>query len=652
MMDVVRIVCMLLLPCCVFAEGLEIHRVVPSKIIYRVNEDGAVAVVLGNTAKTPQKAQLRLSTRWGMDGERELAKQDVELAPGEVKSFSFPWNSGSERFGHELRAELVEDGKPVAARSEYFNVINEWWRVSVCGNGDGGFCGPLAKENTLSPLRRKLFGYYHLPFVPFERGQPAQKEIGPFLGYGNHSLLYASTPSIFGALVAEGMEEDSTWYSGSGMYPFTNRKLREDQVLRKKWGLKVSMYSDESLTGPAGFEIARRHPEWVARTETGAFAEYGYASPSPLELAKPITSQPHGWYGLLADLYNAEALRFGDEALVKTIREFGWDAIFWDGCGYTVSPSYSYKGDPMPNGQDQEAISADNIKKTNETIWKEFPETFLWYNGADPASGGSFYPSGNGGGRKAKVQMVADPRGGSLHELQTPQITDPRNAAHSWRGLLDSYLNYRDAVRKRKWDMPLRGDNLHTGAIFPYSRNQSTAEEYAKTREDWAWSNHLVSLMAAAQLHFFGGGPPFRPTLQFMTRYSGFFWDERLKIVDKAYKLFELDSLREVWWEDAVYEGGGMLVFNLVNSPDTDSATFKLYDDPNAADDVEITFLNVKDIKGVKAWAAQPYGYDSPELAPVQVELKPELIDGNMVLAVPPFKYFSLVVVRLPGGGK
>ena len=438
------------------------------------------------------------------------------------------------------------------------------------------------------------------------------------------------------------------------MYPFTTKKMREEQAWRKKWGFKATMYSDKSMTGPVGFEIGRRHPEWVARTETGAFAEYGYASPSPVELAKPITTKMSGWFGLLPDLYNAEALRFGDEALVKSIREFGWDGIFWDGCGYVVGPWYSYKGDAMPNGQDAEEVSANNIRKTHEAIWKEFPEAFLWYNGANPADVGSFYPSGNGGGRKGKMQMVADPRNGSLKELQYPQVIDPRSAAHSWRSLFDIYLDSRDSVRKRKWDKPLLGDNLHTGYLFPCSRYDTTQEEAMKTREDWTWTNHAISLIAAAQLHFGGGGTAFRPMLQLMTRYSEFFWDEKIRMVGKAYKRFELDSLREVWWEDAVYEretaAGQDVIFNLVNSPDSEKAHPKLYADPRPADDVEITFLDVKDAKGVKAWAVRPYDYESTELAPVQVELKPELIDGNLVLTVPPFRYFSLVVVRIPKG--
>ena len=636
---------------CAYADGIEIHRVVPSKIIYRVNERGVVDVVVGNPTASAQSAEIRLVTRWDMDGKREIGKQDVTLAPGEVKTLNFAWDSGTERYGRSAEADLIQNGKIVATRSEFFNVINEWWRVNLCGRGGEGEPGLTPAKSQLFPLRKKVLDFYHLEFTP--PGEPTpQKEIGPFMGYGNHDMAYASAPSIFGALVPENIPEDVTWYSGSGSYPFKTSKMRTDAAWRKKWGYKCSMYSDKSLTGPVGFEIARRHPEWVARTETGAFAEFGYASPSPIELAKPPTTRMSGWFGLLPDLYNSDALRFGIDALVKSIKEFGWDGIFWDGCGYVVGPSYSYKGDAMPNGQDPEEVSAHNIRETDEAIWKEFPEEYLWYNGATPADVGSFYPSGNGGGRKGKMQMIVDSRNGSLKELQPGAIANPLSASHCWRSLFEVYLDARDSIRKKNWGIPLEGV-VQTGFLFPEGfRAAITPEELANSREQWAWSNHAISFIAAAQLHLCGGAAAFRPMLQVMTRYSRYFWDENIRIVEKAYKHYEVDSLREIWWEDSVYERkseqGKEIIFNLINSPDTEKAHMKIFNDPKVADDVELTCLDVKSTKGVKAWAVRPYDYESGVLEPTQEELKPEIIDGKLVMRVPPFRYFTLVVIKIP----
>lgn len=651
--NLVLIVCAAL----VHAAGVEIHRVIPSKIIYTPNEDGTINVVLGNTEPSPQQAEVRLVTRWDMDGEREIGKQEVTLAAGEVKSLTFPWNTGAERYGREARAEVIQKGKVTDARSEYFNVIKEWWRVNNCGAGIGGLCGKWAKENDLYPLRKRVFDYYHLKYKTYEHSFYTAgyypPETGPFLGYGNHGMAYASAPSVFGDLTPD-VPDDVTWYSGSGLYPFKTKDRKEDMAWCKKWGIKSTMYSYRSLTGPSGFEIARRHPEWVARTKTGAFDDSEFTSPSPLELTNSITTRMSEWFGLLPDLYNREALQFGANALVDTIKMFGFDGIFWDGCGYYVGPSYSYKGDPMPNGQDAEDISARNIRVTHETIWKEFPEAYLWYNGADPANVGSFYPSGNGGGRKGKIQMMVDARNGYLHEFQAVQIANPQNAGHSWRSLFEIYLDSRDSIRKKNWGTPLKGI-VQTGYVFPSGfRFEITQEEYARTREEWAWANHIISLMAAAQIHFCGGDNAFRPMLQMTTRYSQFFWDENVQIVDKAFKHYEVDSLREVWWEECVYEReteqGRDIIFNIVNSPDAETAHMKIYDDPKPADDVEITCLDIKSTKGVKAWAVRAYDYESTALAPVQETLKPELADGKLVVAVPPFRYFTLVVIRVPKG--
>jgi len=637
------------------AEGLEIHRVVPGKILYRVNEPGTVEVVLGNPTASPRKAEVRLVTRWDMDKKREIGKQAVSLAPGEVKSLTFPWKAGPERYGRAVEAQVIEDGKVAGTKSEFFNVINEWWRVNLCGqrlmNYGGGELAVTPKDGTLYPLRRKVLDSYHLDFAPSGSSAP-QEVVGPFLGYDNHQFNYAGAPSIFGDLVPEKRADDVTWYSGSGLYPFTAKKLKTEAEWRKTWGVKTSVYTDKSFTGPVGAEIARRHPEWVARKETGAFDEFGYASPSPVELAKPDTVKMSGWFGFLPDLYNPDALQYGIDALLETTREFGWDAVFWDGCGYVVGPFYNYKGEKLPGDLDPEVVSAENVRKTNESLWKEFPEMYLWYNGANPANVGSFHPSGNGGGRKGKIQMMTDPRSGGLKELQCFQIADPTNAAHSWRSLFEIYLDARDSIRKKDWGTPLHGI-VHSGFLFPeYYRHSMPVEDFNKTREQWAWSNHAISLMAAAQLHFSGGGTAFRPMNQLMTRYSRYFWDEDIRILDKAYKQFELDSLREIWWEDSVYERktdrGREVIFNLVNTPDSETAHKKIVDDPKVADDVEITCLDIHDAKGVRAWAVRPYDYESTVLEPVQVEIKPEIVEGNLVLRVPPFRYFTLVVLDIP----
>ena len=71
-----------------------------------------------------------------------------------------------------------------------------------------------------------------------------------------------------------------------------------------------------------------------------------------------------------------------------------------------------------------------------------------------------------------------------------------------------------------------------------------------------------------------------------------------------------------------------------------------IYQDPEIADDVEIALLKNGSAKGIKAWAVSPYDYNAKIKEPKQSEINPKIVDGEVVLEVPPFKYFSLVIVR------
>jgi hypothetical protein len=251
--------------------------------------------------------------------------------------------------------------------------------------------------------------------------------------------------------------------------------------------------------------------------------------------------------------------------------------------------------------------------------------------------------------------MLADSKAGRLWEHQSAQITDPNYFSHNWRCLFEAYLDQRDGTRQEKNDFGKKLSDIVVSGGLHYSNfylkmGDNGKAEFLKTRNQWAWANHAISLMAATQMHFFGGGYAFRPISQLMTRYSKFFWDEDLKIVDKTYRKFAVDSLREIWWEEVVYTRETPeyteYIFNLVNSPDVEKPHMFIYNDPEVADDVEIAMLKFNSTDGIKAWAMSPYDYQAAVKEPKHSEIKPKLVDGEVVLEVPEFTYFSLVVVR------
>ena len=625
--------------------ALEIYRVIPDKIIYRLNEDAKADILVANTGNAKESCQLKVYDVYDINTKKQIADQKLELAGKSEKNIVAKWNSGDQRYGHAIRAELWQNGKMIAHRSEFFNVINEWWRVNIIGGG-------LSSDDK---LRKEIMDYYHVPFSAYKHSfypdDYMDPVCGPFLSYSNHSMIFASMPSLFGDHTPD-VPDDIDWFSGRGWYKFNSNKLKNTVKNSRKWGFKNSMYSISAMTGPSGFEIARRHPEYVQRTETGAFGDAGYASPDPMQLAKGITSSCSHWYGVAPDLFDVEVVKFGVDELIKGINYFGWDGMFFDGCGYVARPGYDWRGDRKPDkAQPIPATSARNIKLTREMLLAAKPDLFIWYNGSNPMNVDSNKGyGGNGGGLAGKLEMTADSRCGALKELQAGQLSDPRNASHSWRGYLETQLAERDAYRRHKWELEL-SDIVITGSLHPEGFIHSMPKDkYNKTRSQWAWSNHALSIMAATQTHPFGNGGGMRPILQLMTRFSKFFWNEGIKIDTKAYRSFEVEGLREVWWDDTTYRKVTPeyteYIINMLNSPASEKAVKDIIGDPPAAEDIEVTCVNWSDPAKVKAWAVQPYGFGDKVKEPKVYKLNPQVIDECVTYKLPPFKYYTLVVVR------
>lgn len=643
MTAILSLISILLITSTVIAD-VEIYRVIPDKIIYRLNERGKVDITVANKSKKPEKCLLKASMVTDINKRRVIGEKGIELSPDSEKTVSFDFNAGSERYGHAILAEVLTDGKVTAKRSEFFNVIDEWWRVAIIGGG-------RSKDEK---LRRELYDYYHIPFEEYKHswypGDYMDEICGPFLSYASHSMLYASMPSLFGDHTPD-VPEDMDWYSGRGWYLFNTGKIKKSNEKCAKWGFKMSVYSISAMTGPSGFEIARENPEYVARTKTGAFLDAGYASPDPFALSKGITSKCDHWYGIYPDLYNEDVVRFGAEELADGVKFFGWDGVFFDGCGYVVKSWYNSQGEKLPGHLDPPQVSAKNIHLTREILRKAKPDLFVWHNGANPArvdsSGGTF---GSGGGKEGKIAMIADDKSGALKEIQAPQIADPRNAGHNWRSLFEVFLGERDDIRQKDWGTKT-SDMIISGSLNPEGfAHDMTKGNYEKTRSQWAWCNHTLSLIASSQIHLFGTGGGFRPILQLMTRFSKFYWHEDIEIMKKSYKYFDIDGLREIWWEDAIYTLDTPkhtdYIINIVNSPEQENAVKTINSCPPAADDIQISCLKWNSAEKMEAWAIQPYNYGAKQKEPSVYKLFPKVIENEVTYELPPFKYYTLIIIR------
>ena len=168
--------------------------------------------------------------------------------------------------------------------------------------------------------------------------------------------------------------------------------------------------------------------------------------------------------------------------------------------------------------------------------------------------------------------------------------------------------------------------------------------------ESWVMASHVISVIASICAHPHAYPATFRPFKQMMTRHSELFWHEDLDVCADAEKRFAVDSLREIWWKEAVYvqERGDCTQYtiHLMNAPEGEFCDETVRADPPVADDVEVSSGLFAANDRIRAWVVAPYARDAATLEPTCTELNPARTQGETAFAVPPFRYYSLLVIR------
>ena len=600
-----------------FAQtSVTIESVKPNKILYLFNEQATANITLKNGGTSEQKGRLAVREAWDLTESREIMSAPVTLQPQETKTVKAEWNTGSIMYGRSLTAAFVQGSKVVAVKSEFYQVADpkEWFRCFMI-NGGGKETSEASKTN-------------------------------PFATYHNYDNHFCYALSAFSNLAPQ----EDEWVSGQARYYIRKKELLANIQARRELGVRSGGYTIGATGGPAGYEFARQHPDWMLRDKKGAFLTY--AGPvSPTDVAKKTNEHLQGWYALVPDLGNPEVVRFAGEEVVRAFEMFDWDAMFFDGLygvhleGNTALGAFTWDGKPVTREEGTDKLSAQCVGAVRDIIRASCPNVALWYNGSTPRA-----PL-----LEARIVSLQDTNVGTLHEIQGAQMANKNFYGHHWRSLYEIYMNERNALLKAKGiDDPVLASG-YTYNLDP--RNMMTKEEYEASRDTWTTANHLGALMLTARIHpCVLASDGFRPTTQFMTRYSALLWARDVKWVKEPWKIINVESNREVWWEEGVYtrEGRGRrdTILNIINSPDGEAFDLKVAKDPDPAKNVEVEFTTTADPRKVRIWALQPYGYGSKAKESTAVELKPERDAKQLIVELPPFTYYTMVVLREETGGK
>lgn len=607
-----------------YSEGLYASPVVivmvrPSKITYLVGENAKSSITLNNSTSSNIKGILKVTDEWDSDNAREIFSREISVPAKGETAVDVSWINNNECYGHALKAEFLLDGKTISNKSEFFQVSRKdnWFRTFIINGGSN------RNPNRVANL--------------------------PFSTYSNYKNFFAYALSDCVALAPE----PDFYYSGQTAYPIDKKKMIADIRDSHNMGCRSGGYTQTVTGGPAGYEFARQHPDWFARDPRGAFHTSG--SPvSPIFLDGPVDKKPpkeytsRTFFMLVPDFGNPQMRRYAADEIVRAFEMFDFDAMYFDTYPYGMfywpnrgydETMFTWEGKPLNRGKDPDPFTVEILSEIRRIIRKSCPDIAIWYNGLLSIAAWK---------HATDIAALKVSQTGSLVELQGKSIID--DAPYSnWRVLYESLINRRNMIMKNP---EINSASFLVGYLYnTYFDKLMSKEEFQASRDTWTMSNHLGSIILASHFHpCLLCSSSFRPSVQFMTRYSSFLWDERIRLLDRPWERMSVISNREVWWEEACYERQcdtfKDTIIHLVNAPEKETTDYKASEDPPSVQNA-ILEMNAPAKPGIiKAWMMEPYNYDNAAQEPTQIELDVRRSDHMITIPLPPFTYHAMIVVR------
>lgn len=432
-----------------------------------------------------------------------------------------------------------------------------------------------------------------------------------------------------------------------------------------------TFYQASSWSGQMGYEVIRQHPEFALYDANGQFAVdpvYG-GYPNPMELASPLETGPKrvvdkpyldrklsAWQHHVVNFAREDVVRYMAERIREYAELLNCGGIYVDG-SLGVWEGYGYDGKPnVPSDEYEEFVrlSARNHRLFSEILKKDNPNFGTWFNWAAGAGdhywvdrGLTFY-LGSGWGeydpRDDAIRAAADWANVMFLNENTSQFR-PGNRPENYP---DKHLKM--LCDNRDYIVQKYGANV----VLGYVGNSHGISLDAPGPDRWGWAahNYFGAQLIATQTHVASWfTPSWRPTLQFMTRYSRLIWAPDVKVVPEAEQQVQVDSPEAVWWKPLVYrratDEGYDWIVHLVRQPPFETWDLTWLDEPEPLQGTRIRFQFDPAVCVVrKAYAMRPYYFDEPQ-QPVQESLNANVDGSSATVQVPPFRYHTMLVLRV-----
>lgn len=612
----------LLLPGAAGADGpaVTVQKVYPEKLLYHPGDQITATVTLANSAATDQAVTLRCTALSQVAAARPLGEQPVTVPAGKTAEAKLTFAAAPFRYGVALLAEAVQNGQVLSSASEAFQVIppDQVNRVGFhCG-----FAGPSGYYQTTQDTPDCL-----------DRAIPLSAQLMRE-HYINTAEFFGWAPDDFHYLTPTQAE----WFDGAGQYHNTLKGTQRAIAEMHQRGIKAVFYVwGNGASGPMGREIARQHPEWLARNKDGGLVsnfDVGFIDNwDQLSLAN---RQQH-FTQFNFNMYDPAAARFHAEGVVAVTKALGFDGYRYDAAVGLDWPKdwVDYTGGPLGRGEDEDALSARNVKIVYDLIHAQFPNFIYQHNITFP--GGAF--------RKMDEYYKAWATRGCAMMSEVPREDfDKTNPFHQYAALRDHTTEQADAARKY-------GSSCY---IFPSSPWMiSPLDLVYHDVLIHAGGSHLWFALwdsEAKGYDYPAKSAALKPYRKFATRYSALLWDDQLTRVADPQGLVAVTAPREIWWDQYVYQrdlGGGKLqyVVHLVNPPPGPAVGLQGLAPSPPQENVKVALTLPAGVKFTRATLL-----NAPDLTaqPVQPTLEPP----TLTVTVPSVAIWSTVIFDCEGGAQ
>lgn len=454
-------------------------------------------------------------------------------------------------------------------------------------------------------------------------------------------------------------------------YNYSTNAVRQVISDLHKNGISSVMYVNTCLTGIAGLEFARKHPEYLAYQADGSpytggiytksmavhqwyIANYPESlkqvsamqsrNPQPEDVKyggglASLASDYPGFVNAWLDCEDPRVAEIGAEKIIEGQEYFGYDGVRYDGeyrvpsIGDPLAPSFdlrNWKGEKQKVGKEAEELTVRNMRRAIGLMRKKNPEFLIGLNNAD-------YRSDAMGDRAiaSEYGKTISPGTWILDEV-AKDSNYPASSTHLWK----------DFIR----DMSAEADRTRRAGNFLFGGwGGGPGQKVVDTKliKAISWASGLRWICGGGQrdsnvqnaTHIYNG---------FCLRYCEFILNNKLGRLpaDKAKALIKVDGKKPVLWENFAQtlqiDGRNYLIIHLINQPLENGIVVEAQEPP-AIDNITVTIDNAIFGKGKPdAGAARLL---SPDLAAESQKLSMKEDGNKTVLLIPELKIWDVVVI-------